>query len=30
MSITGNPYDDYGLEKYGILGIWLQTSMGNQ
>jgi hypothetical protein len=30
MSITDNPYDDYGLENYGILGIWLGTSMGNQ
>jgi hypothetical protein len=30
MSITDDPYDDYGLENYGILGIWLSTSMGIQ
>jgi len=30
MNITDNPYDDYGRENYGIWGMLLGTSMGNQ
>ncbi len=30
INITNNPSDDYGLENYETVGIWLETSIGSQ